>query len=131
MPLLDTLSDSHGVGPVCHELNIAPSTYYRHREYRQHPEKRSLHDRRDAQLKPEIQRVYDDNYSVYGIRKVWRQLQREGISVARCTVARLMKSMGLAGVLRGKKCGLRSAGKQKKLITLPSGIRIWQPEFPD
>ncbi|WP_189389289.1 IS3 family transposase [Buttiauxella sp. B2] len=103
MPLLDTLSGSHGVGPVCHELNIAPSTYYRHREYRQHPEKRSQRDRRDEQLKPEIQRVYDENYSVYGIRKVWRQLQREGFSVARCTVARLMKSMGLAGVLRGKK----------------------------
>ncbi len=102
MPLLDTLSGSHGVGPVCHELNIAPSTYYRHREYRQHPEKRSLRDHRDDLLKPEIQRVYDENYSVYGIRKVWRQLLREGFSVARCTVARLMKAMGLAGVLRGK-----------------------------
>lgn len=103
MPLLDTLSGSHGVGPVCHELNIAPSTYYRHREYRQHPEKRSQRDHRDDQLKPEIQRVYDENYSVYGIRKVWRQLQREGFRVARCTIARLMKAMGLAGVLRGKK----------------------------
>lgn len=101
MPLLDTLCD--GVGPVCHELNIAPSTYYRHREYRQHPEKRSLRDRRDDLLRPEIQRVYGGNYSVYGIRKVWRQLQREGFSVARCTIARLMKAMGLAGVLRGKK----------------------------
>ncbi|XFP67776.1 IS3 family transposase (plasmid) [Klebsiella variicola subsp. variicola] len=103
MPLLDTLSGSHGVGPVCHELNIAPSTYYRHREYRQHPQKRSLRDHRDDLLKPEIQRVYDENYSVYGIRKVWRQLQREGFSVARCTIARLMKSMDLTGVLRGKK----------------------------
>jgi len=103
MPLLDTLSGNHGVGPVCHELNIAPSTYFRHREYRQHPEKRSQRDHRDDQLKPEIQRVYDENYSVYGIRKVWRQLQREGFSVARCTIARLIKAMGLAGVLRGKK----------------------------
>ncbi|MHB9348927.1 IS3 family transposase, partial [Enterobacter vonholyi] len=58
---------------------------------------------RDDQLKVEIQRVYDENYSVYGVRKVWRQLQREGFSVARCTIARLMKAMGLAGVLRGKK----------------------------
>lgn len=80
MPLLDTLSGSHGVGPVCYELNIASSTYYRHREYRQHPEKRSQRERRDDQLKREIQRVYDENYSVYGIRKVWRQLQREGCS---------------------------------------------------
>lgn len=103
MPLLGTLSGSHGVGPVCHELNIAPSTYYRHREYRQHPEKRSQRDHRDDQLKPEIQRVYDENYSVYGIRKVWRHLQREGFSVARCTIARLMKAMGLVGVLRGRK----------------------------
>ena len=90
MPLLDTLSGNHGVGPVCHELNIAPSTYFRHREYRQHPEKRSQRDHRDDQLKPEIQRVYDENYSVYGIRKVWRQLQREGFSVARCTITRLI-----------------------------------------
>lgn len=103
MPLLDILSGSHGVGPVCHELDIAPSTYYRHQEQRQHPEKRSLRQQRDDQLKTEIQRVYDENYSVYGVRKVWRQLQREGISVARCTIARLMKAMGLAGVLRGKK----------------------------
>lgn len=103
MPLLDTLSRSHGVGPVCHELDIAPLTYYRHQEQRQHPEKRSLRQQRDDQLKTEIQRVYDENYSVYGVRKVWRQLQREGINVARCTIARLMKAMGLTGVLRGKK----------------------------
>lgn len=103
MPLLDTLSGTHGVGTVCHELNIAPSTYYRHCEYRRHPEKCSQRDRRDDQLKLEIQRVYDENYSVYGIRKVWRQLQREGFSLARCTVARLMAAMGLAGVSRGKK----------------------------
>lgn len=99
IPLLDTLSRSHGVGPVCHELDIAPSTYYRHQEQRQHPEKRSLRQQRDDQLKVEIQRVYDENYSVYGVRKVWRQLQREGFSVARCTIARLMKAMGLAGVI--------------------------------
>jgi len=103
MPLLGTLSERHGVGPVCHELDIAPSTYYRHQNYRQHPEKRSQRSLRDDLLKQEIQRVYDENYSVYGVRKVWRQLRREGISVARCTIARLMKNMGLSGVLRGKK----------------------------
>lgn len=103
MPLLDTLRGEYGVGPVCHELNIAPSTYYRYQGHHQHPEKRSQRDRRDDLLKQEIQRVYDENYSVYGVRKVWRQLQREGFSVARCTIARLMKSMGLTGVLRGKK----------------------------
>lgn len=103
MPLLDTLRGEYGVGPVCHELNIAPSTYYRYQDHHQHPEKRSQRDRRDDLLKQEIQRVYDENFSVYGVRKVWRQLQREGFSVARCTIARLMKNMGLAGVLRGKK----------------------------
>ncbi|RRW59261.1 IS3 family transposase [Pantoea dispersa] len=103
MPLLDTLLGEYGVGPVCHELNIAPSTYYRYQDHHQHPEKRSQRDRRDDLLKQEIQRVYDENYRVYGVRKVWRQLQREGFSVARCTIARLMKSMGLTGVLRGKK----------------------------
>lgn len=100
---MDALRAEHGVGPVCHELDIAPSTYYRHQQHRRHPERRSLREQRDDLLKTEIQRVYDENHSVYGIRKVWRQLLREHISVARCTVARLMKAMGLTGVLRGKK----------------------------
>ncbi len=103
MPLLDTLRGQYGDGPVCHELDIAPSTYYRYQDHYQHPEKRSQRNRRDDLLKQEIQRVYDENYSVYGVRNVWRQLQREGFSVARCTIARLMKRMGLTGVLRGKK----------------------------
>ncbi|AXC72252.1 IS3 family transposase [Salmonella enterica subsp. diarizonae serovar 48:i:z] len=103
MPLVNTLRDEHGVGPVCHELDIAPSTYYRHQQHRRHPERRSQRVQRDDLLKPEIQRVYDENHSVYGVRKVWRQLLREGISVTRCTVARLMTVMGLVGVRRGKK----------------------------
>lgn len=97
MPLVDTLRDEHGVGPVCHELD------YRYQQHRRHPERRSQRVQRDDLLKPEIQRVYDENHSVYGVRKVWRQLLREGISVARCTVARLMTVMGLVGVRRGKK----------------------------
>lgn len=103
MPLVDTLRNEHGVGPVCHELDIAPSTGYRHQQHRQHPGSRSQRAQRDDLLKVEIQRVYDENYGVYGVRKVWRQLLRDGISVARCTVARLMTVMGLAGVRRGKK----------------------------
>lgn len=97
-PLVDILRGAHGVGPVCHELDIAPSTYYRHQQHRQHPVRRSQRAQRDDLLKPEIQRVYDENHSVYGVRKVWRQLLREGIRAARCTVARLMTVMGLAGV---------------------------------
>ncbi|MDU3301555.1 MAG: IS3 family transposase [Enterobacter ludwigii] len=102
-PLVDALRAEHGVGPVCHELDIAPSTYYRQQYLSRHPEKRSQREQRDDLLKTEIQRVYDENHSVYGIRKVWRQLLRDNISVARCTVTRLMKSMGLAGVRRSKK----------------------------
>ena len=103
MPLLDKLREQYGVGSVCSELHIAPSTYYHCQQQRHHPDKRSARAQRDDWLKKEIQRVYDENHKVYGVRKVWRQLLREGIRVARCTVARLMAVMGLAGVLRGKK----------------------------
>ncbi|UGF51411.1 IS3 family transposase (plasmid) [Escherichia coli] len=103
MPLLDKLRKQYGVGPLCSELHIAPSTYYHCQQQRHHPDKRSARAQRDDWLKKEIQRVYDENHKVYGVRKVWRQLLREGIRVARCTVARLMAVMGLAGVLRGKK----------------------------
>lgn len=98
MPLLENLSGEHGVGPVCHELDIAPSTYYWHQQRQKHPERRSS----DAMLIPEIQRVYEENYSVYGVRKVWRQLKREGVGVARCTIERLVKALQLRGVTRGK-----------------------------
>ncbi|WP_407568614.1 IS3 family transposase [Pantoea sp. GABEPS69] len=102
MPLLENLSGEHGVGPVCHELDIAPSTYYWHQQRRKCPERRSSRDKRDAVLIPEIQRVYEENYSVYCVRKVWRQLKREGVGVARCTIERLMKALQLRGVTRGK-----------------------------
>jgi putative transposase len=102
MPLLETLSGEHGVGPVCHELDIAPSTYYWHHQRRKYPERRSCRDKRDAALIPEILRVYEENYSVYGVRKVWWQLKREGVSVARCTIERLMKARQIRGVTRGK-----------------------------
>jgi putative transposase len=128
-PLVDALRDEHGVGPVCHELDIAPSTYYRHQQHRQHPERRSLREQCDDLLKAEIQRVYDENHSVYGIRKVWRQLLRENISVARCTVARLMKAMGLAGVLRGKK--VRTTFSRKDAASGDRVNRQFVAERPD
>jgi len=84
---VDTLSDEYDVGPVCHELDIASSSYYRHRENQLHPDKCSHHDQRDEQLKLEIQLVYDENYGVYSVRKVWHQLLREGFSVARYTIS--------------------------------------------
>lgn len=102
MPLLEKLSGEHGVGPVCREMDVAPSTYYWHQQRQQHPEQRCRRDKRDDELRVEIQRVYDENYSVYGYRKIWRELKRENIDTARCTVSRLMKSLQISGVIRGK-----------------------------
>ena len=92
----------HGVEPICEVLPIAPSTYHAHVAQRIDPMRCSARARRDAALMPLIERVFDENFSVYGVRKVWRQLLREGQQVARCTVARLIKSLGLQGVIRGK-----------------------------
>jgi putative transposase len=92
----------HGVEPICRVLPIAPSTYHAHAACRGDPSKRPARAQRDAVLKIEIERVYNENFRVYGVRKVWRQLGRKGIAVARCTVARLMRTMGLQGVVRGK-----------------------------
>lgn len=91
-----------GVEPICDTLPIAPSTYYARKACLADPEKRSKRAKRDEALKKHIQRVWDANFSVYGVRKVWRQLLREGTKVARCTVERLMRSMGLCGAVRGK-----------------------------
>jgi putative transposase len=93
----------HGVEPICRVLPIAPSTYHAHAARRTDPGKLPARARCDITLRSEIQRVYEENFRVYGVRKVWRQLLREGIAVARCTVARLMRRMGLQGVVRGKK----------------------------
>lgn len=90
---IDDHRDRFGVESICKVLAIAPSTYYTHKEHERDPEKRSDRAKRDEQLKPEIQRVWDENYRVYGARKVWLQLNREEIEVARCTIARLMKDL--------------------------------------
>ncbi|HED3902296.1 TPA: IS3 family transposase [Klebsiella pneumoniae] len=129
MPLLDKLREQYGVGPVCSELHIAPSTYYHCQQQRHHPDKRSARAQRDDWLKKEILRVYDGNHQVYGVRKVWRQLLREGIRVARCTVARLMAVMGLAGVLRGKK--VRTTISRKAVAAGDRVNRQFVAERPD
>ncbi|EMI4334361.1 IS3 family transposase [Escherichia coli O74:H8] len=129
MPLLDKLREQYGVGPVCSELHIAPSTYYHCQQQRHHPDKRSARAQHDDWLKREIQRVYDGNHQVYGVRKVWRQLLREGIRVARCTVARLMAVMGLAGVLRGKK--VRTTISRKAVAAGDRVNRQFVAERPD
>jgi len=99
---IDDHREAHGVEPICKVLPIAPSTYHAHVAKRANPEKLSARVRRDMALKPEIARVFAENFEVYGVRKVWRQLQRESFDVARCTVERLMRGMGLQGAIRGK-----------------------------
>jgi len=92
----------YGVEPICRVLPIAPSTYCAHAARRADQSKLPARARSDARLQVEIRRVFEENFRVYGVRKVWRQLGREGIAVARCTVARLMRTMGLQGAVRGK-----------------------------
>lgn len=92
----------YGVEPICRMLAIAPSTYYAHVARRTDPAKISRREARDQVLCRHIQRIWRENFEVYGARKVWRQLLREGVQVARCTVERLMRRIGLKGALRGK-----------------------------
>jgi len=100
---IDDHGDAYGVEPICAVLPIAPSTYYEHKACQADPARLCKRARADAALKVEIERVWNENRQVYGARKVWRQLHREGFPVARCTVERLMRQMGLKGVVRGKK----------------------------
>jgi len=99
---IDDHREAYGVEPICRVLPIAPSSYHAHVAQRIDAGKRSARARRDAELKVEVQRVFAENFGVFGARKVWRQLRREGFAVARCTVERLMTNLGLQGVIRGK-----------------------------
>ena len=100
---IDSNKEKYGVESICKVLPIAPSTYYDHKDKQRNPDKRSSRAKRDEHLKDDIQRVWEDNFRVYGVRKIWRQLNREDIGVARCTVERLMKIQGLRGVVRGRR----------------------------
>jgi putative transposase len=99
---IDEHREVAGVESICSELPIAPSTYYDHKVAQADPAKLSPRRRRDESLRDEIRRVWEENFKVYGARKVWRQLAREGHHVARCTIERLMRQMGLQGAIRGK-----------------------------
>lgn len=92
----------YGVEPICAVLPIAPATYYAHRSRAQNPDLRPERAKRDEELRAKIRRVHEENFNVYGAEKVWRQLKREGVEVARCTVERLMRAMGLRGAVRGR-----------------------------
>jgi len=100
---IDTHREAYGVEPICAQLPIAPSTYYVHKACGREPARRSSRARRDAAPKVEIQRIHAEHFGVYGVRKVWRQRLREGSRIARCTVARLMRVLGLKGAVRGER----------------------------
>jgi transposase InsO family protein len=99
---IDDHREVYGVEPICRVLPIAPSTYHAHKARERDLSRAPSRVRRDAALRVEIERVWRENFQVYGARKVWRQLTREGFLVARCTVERLMRELGLQGVVRGK-----------------------------
>jgi putative transposase len=125
---IDAHRDQFGVEPICKMLEIAPSSYYAHKS--RPPSARAV---RDAQLKVEIKRVWDDNFQVYGAEKLWRQLGREGIQVGRDRVARLMGQLGIRGVVRGRKRRTttpaepdqRPADLVKRDFTAPAPNRLW------
>ena len=134
---IDDNRADHGVEPICTVLPIAPSTYHKHVAQRRDPLRLSARARRDVALKPEIARVFAENFAVYGVRKVWRQMNREGFIIARCTVERLMRDMGLAGVIRGKPvrttisdkaapCPLDHVNRQ---FHAPAPNRLWVSDF--
>ncbi|MGI9375445.1 MAG: IS3 family transposase [Tsuneonella suprasediminis] len=102
MSFIDTHRKELGIEPICRELAIAPSSYHEHVARLADPGRRPARARRDDEIKEEIRRVHDNSFGLYGSRKVWHQLRREGIAVAKCTVERLMRVMELAGVRRGK-----------------------------
>ena len=134
---IDCYRGHYGVEPICRVLPVAPSTYHEHVAQRRDPSRLSARVQRDEALKPEVMRVFAENFSVYGVRKVWRQMQREGFDVARCTVQRLMRELGLQGVIRGKPvrttisdkaapCPLDHVNRQ---FHAPAPNRLWVSDF--
>ena len=100
---IETNRGRYGVESICSVPPIAPSTFYEHQAREKHPDRLPARAKRDAKLRVEIDRVWRENRQVYGVRKVWKQLNRENTDVARCTVERLMREMGLEGVVLGRK----------------------------
>jgi transposase InsO family protein len=134
---IDDHKEAYGIEPICRVLPIAPSTYHEADARRRRPERRPPRIRRDETLKPEILRVFNENFTVYGANKVWHQMKREGFDVARCTVRRLMKAMGLQGIIRGKPhrttysdkaapCPLDHVNRNFKA---PAPNRLWVSDF--
>ena len=104
MSFIDAHREELGIEPICRELAIAPSSYHEHAVRLADPDRRPARALRDDEIREQISRVHEASFGLYGTRKVWHQLRRQGIKVAKCTVERLMRGMGLAGIRRGKTC---------------------------
>jgi len=134
---IDEHRGAYGVEPICRVLPIAPSTYREHAARQLDPSRRPARARRDEVLKVEIRRVFEANFSVYGVRKVWRQMQREGVDIARCTVERLMRQMRLEGAIRGKpvkttksdRCAPCPLDRVNRQFQAPAPNRLWVSDF--
>jgi putative transposase len=134
---IDDHRTAYGVEPICKVLPIAPSSYYDHAAKRAKPDTRSDRAKRDTALQADIQRVFGENFEVYGARKVWRQLRREGREIARCTVERLMRTIGLQGAVRGKPVRTTISDKAtpcpldhvKRQFRAPGPNRLWVSDF--
>lgn len=128
---IDDHKSVYGVEPMCRVLPIAPSTYYEHARRRREPEHRPARHKRDEELRGEIQRVYDEQFAVYGANKVWRQLKRESVKTARCTVERLMAQMGLRGVTRGRAFKVTTVSNDSQPRPLDLVSRYFRAERPN
>ena len=134
---IDQHKDRFGVEPICKELPIAPSTYHEQKCRQADPSRRPARARRDLELRPHIERVWRENFCAYGARKVWKQLKREGIGVARCTVQRLMRDMELRGIVRGKGfkttipdiSAVRPVDLVKRQFTAERPNQLWVADF--
>ena len=134
---IDGHREVYGVEPICRVLPIAPSTYHARVAERADPARASALRQRDQALGERIRRVHETNFGVYGVRKVWRQLGREGVAVARCTVERLMRRLGLHGAVRGKETRTTIAGKAapcpadkvRRQFHAPQPNLLWLSDF--
>ncbi len=134
---IDAHRGNYGVEPICRVLPIAPSTYHDHAAKQRDPSRLPPRAQRDLVLKSEILRVHAENFGVYGVRKVWRQMRREGFEIARCTVERLMRDLGLQGVIRGKpvrttvsdKAALCPLDQVNRQFHAPAPNRLWVADF--
>ena len=134
---IDQHRDRFGVEPLCAQLPISSSSYYEHKARQADPKRHPARWHRDERLKGEIVRIWEEHFRVYGARKIWRQLHREGEVVARCTVARLMKTLGLQGVVRGKRwkttvaddLAARPVDHVRRQFAAEQPNRLWVADF--